>query len=155
MRPDMSKEAMNSLDFDKLACFAEICRNICLNIPAYCKWQWDARRDMALMTIQQQDAEMVFFPLFREFKEHWNFASPVQAEMMVAKLLNAEYGLMPGQFFFTSRPINDLVLFVAWWPWGCEDKVSMRVGLFSLLTNKSDSDLAMACLTRWLKIENV
>lgn len=139
---------------EALACFAEICRKICLNIPPCYSWEWDARRNMALITMRQQDAELVFFPLFQEFRDHWNFSSPVQPETLVAKLLNAEYGLMPGQFFFTSRPICDLVLFVAWWPWGNADKVSMRVGLFSLTTSKTDPSLAMTCLTRWLRIRN-
>ncbi len=140
------------VDLNELACFAEICEKICLNIPDSYSWEWDARRNMALMTLSLQDAELVFFPLFHEFKEHWNFSSPIQPEALIAKLLNAEYGLMPGQFFFTSRPIDDLVLFVAWWPWGGSDKVSMRVGLYSLVTNKPDPDLALTCLARWLRI---
>ena len=107
---------------------------------------------MALMTLNLQDAELVFFPLFQEFREHWNFSSPIQPETLVSKLLNAEYGLMPGQFFFTSRPIRDLVLFVAWWPWGNADKVSMRVGLFSLATDNTDPSLARSCLALWLRI---
>ena len=139
-------------DLKKLAPFAEICRNICLNIPNEYQWQWDHRRNLALITLAQEDAELVFFPLFREFKEHWNFSSPVQAETLITRLLNAEYGLMPGQFFFTSRPINQLVLFVAWWPWGNADKVSMRVGLFSLLQDKSEPSLSQTCLGRWLHI---
>ena len=85
-------------DLKKLAPFAEICRNICLNIPNEYQWQWDHRRNLALITLAQEDAELVFFPLFREFKEHWNFSSPVQAETLITRLLNAEYGLMPGQF---------------------------------------------------------
>ena len=140
------------IDYSKFADFADICEKICLNIPEGYAWQWDDRRHMALVTLAQQDAELVFFPLFREFRDHWDFNAPVQPEILIARLLNSEYGLMPGQFFFTSRPIEDLVLFVAWWPWGSQDKVSMRVGLFSLEHNRSDPAVAAACLCRWLGI---
>lgn len=137
---------------DKFGAFREICRKIRLNIPDGYAWQWDDRRDMALMTLDKYDAELVFFPLFKEFRDHWSFGCDGEAESLVSKLINSEYGLMPGQTFFTTRPIDNLVLFVAWWPWGQADKISMRVGLFATDGAKLATATIHAHLSRWLEI---
>jgi hypothetical protein len=140
------------MDIETISPFREICRKICLNIPETCTWRWDHQRELALITLDKQDADLVFFPLFKEFKDQWSFSPATQAESLIARLLNSEYGLMPGQTFFTSRPINDLVLFVAWWPWGKNDKISMRIGFFPLQPNALPSGFSFSCLNRWLRI---
>lgn len=141
------------ISFDDLADFAEMCRKICLNIPDTCGWNWDGEREMAVVTLDIEDAELVFFPLFKEFNHHWDFSSPDQAEATAAIALNTKYGLMPGQAFFSSRPLCGLILFVAWWPWGKNDKISMRVGLIPAGKKRLKGDLAFKCLDRWLKLD--
>ena len=140
------------IDMKRYAPFQEICRKICLNIPDSYRWQWDQRRNLALITMDKQDAELVYFPLFKEFKDHWNFSNGCNAEMIIAKLINAQFGLLPGQTFFASCPIEDLFLFVAWWPWGDTSKVSMRVGLFPTKNDDLNPDFAYHCLSRWLRL---
>ena len=139
-----------AVNLDKYSVFKEICRKICLNFPENAAWQWDGQREMALVTLEKQDAELVFFPLVKEFKQHWKFSSPAEAETLVARLISSEYGMMPGQSFFISCPIDDLVLFVAWWPWGKAERVSMRVGLFPLQPEKADNRMTATCLKQWL-----
>ncbi|MCP4746867.1 MAG: hypothetical protein GY874_12125 [Desulfobacteraceae bacterium] len=135
----------------QLAPFKEICRKICLNIPENYKWTWDGARAAALMTLSREDSDLVFFPLFKEFKDHWDFISHIQAETIIARLIKSEYGMMPGQSFFTSQPICGLVLFVAWWPWGNADKVSMRIGLFSIEQDMEFSpDHSHYLLNQWI-----
>ena len=142
-----------SIDISALTPFQEICRKICLNIPPDYTWQWDTQRNLAFVTMDKQDAELVFFPLFKEFSNHWNFNTSSTAEEPIAHLLNAQYGLMPGQAFFSSRPISELVLFVAWWPWGREDKVSMRVGLAPIQQEELEAGKAFQCLSSWLPLK--
>ena len=131
--------------------FKEICRKICLNIPTAYKWHWDSKRNMAAVVLDEEDAEMVFYPLFKEFSHHWNFNSIGDAGESINNYICSEYGLMPGQAFFTSHSLHNLVLVVAWWPWGKEDKVSMRVGMMPLNT-KLTGNFAYQCLSRWLKL---
>lgn len=153
--PILEKDIMETFtasDIARFAPFQEICRKICLNIPEYYQWQWDRQRQLALMTMEKSDAEMVYFPLFKEFKEHWSFASGSNAEMIIARLINAAFGLLPGQTFFASSPIDSLFLFVAWWPWGDTPKVSMRVGLFPTNSQALHPEFTYACLSRWLNL---
>jgi hypothetical protein len=41
---------------------------------------------------------------------------------------------------------------VAWWPWGQEQKVSMRIGLIPDGRVAMANEIAQQCLTRWLRI---
>ena len=136
---------------DVLTPFQEICRKICLNIPDSYTWQWDQKHHMAAIILEEEDAEMVFYPLFKEFQNHWNFNSISEAAQAVNDYVNAEFGLMPGQAFFTSRMVGDYVLGVAWWPWGRDDKVSMRVCLIPV-NIETDPGFAHRCLSQWLNI---
>jgi hypothetical protein len=131
--------------------FQEICRKISLNIPSGHHWQWDRERKMAVIILEEEAAEIVFYPLFKEFRNHWNFASINDANEAVNDYIHSEYGLMPGQVFFTSHMVNNTVLGVAWWPWGSDEKVSMRVGLIPVNTKYPD-DFAFQCLSQWLDI---
>jgi hypothetical protein len=139
------------LNVDSLDRFKEICLKICLNIPNTYRWQWDQKRNMAVIVLNEEDAEMVFYPLFKEFRNHWNFSSIKKASEAVNNYIHAEYGLMPGQAFFTSYPVNNTVLGVAWWPWGDADKISMRVGLIPVDIELT-RDFVFQCLSQWLDI---
>jgi hypothetical protein len=132
--------------------FKEICRRICLNIPPHYQWQWDARRTMAAVVLDGEDSDLVFFPLFKEFRQHWNFTSINDAAPAVNDYIHSQYGLMPGQILFTSQVVCSLVLGVAWWPWGDSQRVSMRVGLIPL-NSKPSQVFAYQCLSRWLNID--
>lgn len=140
------------IKLSELEPFREICRKICLNIPPACHWQWDAKRNMAVMVLEGEDAELVFFPLFKEFRHHWNFTSSPPDNESVCQWVNGQFGLMPGQVLFTSYPLCSLVLCVAWWPWGEDQKVSMRVGLLPAYRAKLREGVAFQCLSRWLSI---
>ncbi len=133
-----------------LASFKEICRRICLNIPAACRWEWDEKRGTALIVLENPDAELVYFPLLREFRDRWNFTTG-QPDTAAARLLDSEYGLLPGQTFFASPPVENLVLFVAWWPWGRPQTVSMRVGILPLDAERPPG-FAFTLLSRWLPL---
>ncbi len=140
------------ITLEDLAPFQEICRKICINIPNAYAWEWDEQRHMAMVVLQGEDAELVFFPLFKEFSHHWNFSSAPPENASIIEWVNAKFGLMPGQVLFTSYPLHNLVLCVAWWPWGEDQMVSMRVGLIPVNKARLRDGVAFQCLRRWLKI---
>ena len=137
---------------DELAAFKEICRKICLNIPPFYCWRWDTQRKMAVLVLDSEDAELVFYPLFKEFSYHWNFSSPAERALPITEQVTSTYGLLPGQVFFASNILHNLVLCAAWWPWGNEGKCSMRVGLIPVNRVRVKDDLSFQCLKRWLPI---
>jgi hypothetical protein len=137
---------------DELEPFKEICRKICLNIPADSHWQWDDQRNMAMMVLDGDAAELVFLPLIKEFRHHLDFSAVSQDSPSACRSINAQFGFMPGQVLFTSYPLCGLILCVAWWPWGQEQKVSMRIGLLPDGRIAMPNEIAQQCLTRWLRI---
>jgi hypothetical protein len=141
-----------SVNIDALAPFKEICRKICLNIPDSCSWQWDVKRGMAMVVLDEEDAEMVFFPLLKEFKHYRQFSSTSDEDHPLTAFIDSEYGFMPGQSFFTSQTLCDHVLSVAWWPWGSDNKVSMRVGLIPINQKTPENDFVFKCLDSWLNV---
>jgi hypothetical protein len=152
LEPNQTKKVAMELNVDSLDRFKKICHKICLNVPDACRWHWDQKRNMAVIVLEEEDAEMVFYPLFKEFCSHWNFSSINKATVEINDYIHTEYGLMPGQVFFTSHPVNNTVLGVAWWPWGDEEKVSMRVGLIPVGIDLPQ-DFSFQCLSQWLDIE--
>lgn len=140
------------IKLDDLAVFQKICRKICINIPGSYTWNWDAQRQMAVVVLEESDAELVFFPLFKEFSHHWNFSSATASSESITEYINSEYGVLPGQVFFTSNPLQNLVLFVAWWPWGNEGNVSMRVGLIPWNNFRLKDGFVHHCMKLWLHI---
>lgn len=139
----------------QLVPFQEICRKICINIPDLYTWEWDEKRSMAVVVLQGEDAEMVFYPLFKEFRHHWNFTSKPPSTDGIQQYVDDQFGLMPGQVVFTSYPLCNLVLCVAWWPWGEDEKVSMRVGLIPVNNCRLRSGIAYECLRRWVKVKEL
>ncbi|KJS31596.1 MAG: hypothetical protein VR64_10660 [Desulfatitalea sp. BRH_c12] len=135
---------------EKFAPFKGICGKICLNMPDNACWEWDHTRRVALITLEKQDAELVFYPLIKEFEDHRKFSSPSETESPIARTITSEFGLMPGQSFFLSNPIENIVLFVAWWPWGTAERVSIRVGLFRLKPETAPDCTESTCLKQWL-----
>lgn len=140
------------LKLEDLAPFQEICRKICINIPDVYTWEWDEKRNMAVNVLEGEDAELVFFPLFKEFSHHWNFSSAPPENDSIIEWVNTKVGIMPGQVLFTSHPLHNLVLCVAWWPWGEDHKVSMRVGLIPMNKVRLRNGVAFEFLRRWLNI---
>ena len=140
------------IKLDDLAVFQNICRKICINIPESYVWSWDPKRQMAVVVLEAPDAELVFFPLFKEFSNHWNFSATSAAKESITEYINAEFGVLPGQVFFTSNPLHNLVLFVAWWPWGNEGNVSMRVGLIPWNNFRLQDGFVYHCMKHWLPI---
>lgn len=143
-----------SIDPKELEGFKQICQKICINIPPECVWHWDEKYNMAVIVLEESDAELVFFPLFKEFKNHWNFSSIGDADDAVNDYVHSKFGIMPGQALFTSHIIHDLILSVAWWPWGNDDRFSMRVGLIPIKAGLG-KHFAYQCLSRWLNISSV
>ena len=70
----------------------------------------------------------------------------------ISQYINTEFGVLPGQVFFTSNPLYNIILFVAWWPWGNDGHVSMRVGLIPWNNARFKENFSYECLKRWLPI---
>jgi hypothetical protein len=129
-----------------------ICARISLNVPEQCSWQWDGEFELALLVFDMKDSDLMYFPLSKEFDKQWDFTSIEDPSNSFCTYINSAFGVVPGQMVFTSNEIDGLMLFAAWWPWGDESKVSLRVGLISSKEPEKSKALHKAHLQSWFSI---
>ncbi len=141
---------MPRTDLDSLE---TVCRRIALNIPDDCHWRWDREFNLALTTIDSQDAVMVELPLAIEFAHQWDFTSIEEADTPVRDFFHAGVGVVPGQKVFTTDPVEDVILFAAWWPWGDDAQISLRVGLMTAHPGALDPAEAKTLICSWFDIQ--
>ena len=132
--------------------FESICGRISLNIPSTCIWEWDKEFNTALVVFDKDDAELIYFPMIKEFDQQWDYFSIDDSSQQVKKYINSLFGIMPGQNIFTSTEVADMILFAAWWPWGGDSKISLRVGLLPLKEQASNKSENKRYLAKWFNL---
>ena len=137
-------------DLDALG---NICQRISLNIPKNSPWRWDKEFNLALAVIDRKDEIMVELPLTLEFSHKWDFTTIDDADASVRDYFQSGFGIVPGQKVFTMDPVNGVVLYTAWWPWGDDARISLRLGLVSVSDNKLDNADIKSLICGWLKLE--
>lgn len=141
---------MSSSDLDALG---SVCRRISLNIPDHCPWRWDKEFNLALTVIDRQDEIMIELPITLEFNHKWDFTTINSADASIRDFFQSGFGVVPGQKLFTMDPVKGIVLFAAWWPWGDDARISLRLGLVSITDKKLDGAKAKRLICGWLGIE--
>lgn len=141
------------MPFEDLEPLESICQRISLNIPKKSPWQWDKEFNLALAVIDRQDEIMVELPLSLEFAHKWDFTTINNADAPIRDYFQAGFGIVPGQKLFTMDPVNGVVLYAAWWPWGDDEQISLRLGLVSVSEKKLTNADVKSLICSWLNLE--
>ena len=140
---------MNANHLEK---FKRICGQISLNLPASSKWKWDSEFNLASVVFDNDEADLIYFPLSDEFDQQWDYLTIDSSSQPITNYINSIFGLVPGQKIFTSTEESELILFAAWWPWGDESKISLRVGLLPIEKQTLDQNEIKKLLTDWFNL---
>ncbi|MBN1932535.1 MAG: hypothetical protein JW786_13110 [Desulfobacterales bacterium] len=132
--------------------FEKICKQISLNLSPSSKWRWDSEFNLASVVFDHEDADLIYFPLSDEFDKKWDYLTIESSSQPINDYINSIFGLVPGQKIFTSTEDSGLTLFAAWWPWGDESKISLRVGMLPLKGQVLDQNEIKKLLTDWFNI---
>ena len=141
------------MQYDQLHTLESICKRISLNIPENCPWRWDKNLNLAIAVISRKDEIMVGLPLSLEFSYQWDFFTIDNADTAVRDYFQTGFGVMPGQKLFVQDPVNGVVLFAAWWPWGDDERISIRLGLISITNEKIQQEDVKRLMCKWLNIK--
>lgn len=141
---------MPRTDLDDLG---TICQRISLNIPETSPWRWDKEFNLALSVIDRQDEIMVELPLTLEFTNKWDFTTINDADAPIRDFFQGGLGVVPGQKVFAMSPQNGVVLFATWWPWGDDERISLRLGLMSVTEKRMENAEIKALICGWLNLE--
>ncbi len=130
-------------------------KNTCLllkqSISPEFKWEMDNRLNASLISFNSGDAEAILENISKIFDNQFDSSSINKASKQEKKLAKTLFGITKGQFLFTTNE-DDLTLFGAWWPWGDNSKISLRIGIFTIQNGLIDDDEIKKSLTDWFAI---
>jgi hypothetical protein len=92
-------------------------------------WSWDHRFKCVTSSMPADAAPAMRALLDPVVPAEWTPTSFGTAPEDVRALEERCGDLRPGQLLFTGTPINGMMLFAMWWPWGDGSKVSVRLGI--------------------------
>ncbi|MBA3012574.1 MAG: hypothetical protein FP812_20400 [Desulfobacula sp.] len=115
-------------------------------------WKWDARFETALAEISVADKEGIYGILTRHMGKTWNTDNADSTPKVVQMVIDYFGGLNPGQTLLTSDPDQDGLLLCAWWPWGNNATISIRLAVFADSLSDEENDALGLLFRGWFGI---
>lgn len=100
------------------------------SVPSVYNWEMDGRFSTPFVQLDIDETKPVRERLSNIFDNQWDSSTISNASSLEKSLAKCFFGIEKGQVLFTTCD-NDVILFCAWWPWGDNTKVSLRIGYFS------------------------
>ncbi len=112
-------------------------------------WKWDNRFETVLAEFNVTDKESVHQIITRHMDSTWEADIPSNPPGVVQTIIDYFGGLNPGQILFTSDPDQDGILLCAWWPWGNNTTISIRLAVFADSLNDEENDALTQRFRGW------
>lgn len=99
-------------------------------------WSWDPRLlcVTSSFTTEQEPAARKATQL--ALHNEWTSGMIVRAPQQLRDVVERAGGIRQGQVALSTGPINGLLVYGLWWPWGDGETVSLRVGLADVDPNR-------------------
>ena len=99
-------------------------------------WSWDPRLlcVTSSFTTEQEPAARTATKI--ALQNEWNAQTITRAPQQLRDVVERCGGVRQGQLVLSTGPINALMVFGLWWPWGDGETTSLRVGLADVDPNK-------------------
>lgn len=99
-------------------------------------WSWDPRLlcVTSSFTTEQEPAARTAVKI--ALQNEWNAQTIVRAPQQLRDVVERCGGVRQGQLVLSTGPINALMVFGLWWPWGDGETTSLRIGLADVDPNK-------------------
>lgn len=136
-----------------MATLQDICSRLKTIVPTPNPWRWDAEFNVARIVFRKTDADQVLQSLEKIFDHCYDFSTIGNALDSVDAVIGDRFGIIPGQYVFAAGDDQEMLLLAAWWPWGNEAYISLRVGLHVPKTAKLSKDDIEKTLKTWFAVE--
>jgi hypothetical protein len=103
------------------------CQALLEDSEALVSWKWDKRFESLVSVFETEGADEVRSIIERHLDQVWDHKSIRKAPAPVQTGLDGFGDLRKGQLFFTSDPDQQPLVVGAWWPWGDQSAVSLRL----------------------------
>lgn len=99
-------------------------------------WSWDPRLlcVTSSFTTEQEPAARTAVKI--ALQNEWTAQTIARAPQQLRDVVERCGGVRQGQLVLSTGPINALMVFGLWWPWGDGETTSLRVGLADVDPNK-------------------
>lgn len=119
-----------------------------------CQWEWDAYMGAALSAFEKPAFSEMRSLLEQALPLQWTDQTIVDAPKRVQELAESLGGLRTGQALFVSDPVQNPMLFAAWWPWGGGDKVSVRVSMVEQDESSAQETPLHQTIQEWFGVQS-
>lgn len=99
-------------------------------------WSWDARLMCVTSSFTTEQEPAARKAAQMALHNEWTSATLVRAPQALRDVVERAGGIRQGQLALSSGPINGLLVYGLWWPWGDGETVSLRVGLADVDPNR-------------------
>lgn len=102
-------------------------------------WSWDPRLlcCTSSFTTEQEPAARTATAL--ALPTEYTSATVIRAPQQLRDVTERAGGVRAGQLVLSNGPLNGLLIYGLWWPWGDGETVSLRVGLADVDPNREPS----------------
>lgn len=130
-----------------------ICSQLKAAVPGPNPWRWDEEFDVARIVFRKSDEQVVLPLLEKAFQNRFDFSTIEKSSSHINQFITSLFGIIPGQMVFSSDITNGHILFAAWWPWGNEMYISLRVGFHAVLDCTADKTALRNHLSEWFNLK--
>ncbi len=99
-------------------------------------WSWDPRLLCCTSSFTTEQEPQARKATQVALQQEWNTGSIVRGPQQLRDVVDRSGGLRQGQLALSTGPVNGLLVYGLWWPWGDGETVSLRVGLADVDPNR-------------------
>lgn len=99
-------------------------------------WSWDPRLLCCTSSFTVEQEPQARQATSIALQNEWVPATIARAPQQLRDVVERSGGVRQGQLVLSTGPINGLLVYGLWWPWGDGETVSLRVGLADVDPNR-------------------
>jgi len=99
-------------------------------------WSWDPRLLCCTSSFTTEQEPQAKKATTLALQQEWNAATIARGPQQLRDVVERSGGIRQGQLALSTGPVNNLLVYGLWWPWGDGETVSLRVGLADVDPNR-------------------
>jgi hypothetical protein len=105
------------------------CKGIITETGGLLDWAWDDYIGAFLATFKLDQSRQIEQICDKYFMSRWDTTSLAKIPPSVFAVAESLGGLRSSQRLYATRPGEFVMAYGAWWPWGDDKTISLRIGL--------------------------
>lgn len=102
-------------------------------------WSWDPRLLCVTSSFTSEQEPQARQATQLALQQEWNASTIVRGPQSLRDVVERSGGIRQGQLALSTGPVNGLLVYGLWWPWGDAETISLRVGLADVDPNREPS----------------